>query len=53
MTSIYDMMGRYTSPSVRDDDPVEHVEKFFQVHVSRFQWPCSTFDNVVTVGNFF
>lgn len=32
MTSIYDMMGRYTLPSVRDDSPFEHVEKFFQVH---------------------
>lgn len=31
MTSIYDMMGRYTSPSLRDDSPFEHVEKFFQV----------------------
>lgn len=31
MTSIYDMMGRYTLPSVRDDSPSEHVEKFFQV----------------------
>ncbi|XP_045063951.1 calsenilin isoform X2 [Coregonus clupeaformis] len=30
MTSIYDMMGRYTYPSVRDDDPSEHVDKFFQ-----------------------
>lgn len=31
MTSIYDMMGRYTLPSIRDDSPFEHVEKFFQV----------------------
>ena len=31
MTSIYDMMGRYTTPSVKDDAPFEHVEKFFQV----------------------
>lgn len=31
MTSIYDMMGRYTLPTVRDDSPFEHVEKFFQV----------------------
>ncbi len=31
MTSIYDMMGRYTLPSVRDDSPFEHVERFFQV----------------------
>lgn len=31
MTSIYDMMGRYTLPTIRDDSPFEHVEKFFQV----------------------
>uniref|UniRef100_A0A8C9TTI4 Kv channel interacting protein 3b, calsenilin n=1 Tax=Scleropages formosus TaxID=113540 RepID=A0A8C9TTI4_SCLFO len=30
MKSIYDMMGQYTSPSVRDEAPVEHMEKFFQ-----------------------
>uniref|UniRef100_A0A8B9L8T7 Kv channel interacting protein 3b, calsenilin n=2 Tax=Astyanax mexicanus TaxID=7994 RepID=A0A8B9L8T7_ASTMX len=30
MKSIYDMMGRYTSPSVKEDAPFEHVEKFFQ-----------------------
>ncbi|MFT7817750.1 calsenilin-like isoform X1 [Arapaima gigas] len=30
MKSIYDMMGQHTSPSVRDEAPVEHVEKFFQ-----------------------
>ncbi|XP_056146414.1 calsenilin-like [Lampris incognitus] len=30
MTSVYDMMGRYTSPSVQDDAPLEHVDKFFQ-----------------------
>lgn len=32
MKSIYDMMGRYTTPSVKEDDPSEHVEKFFQVN---------------------
>lgn len=31
MKSIYDMMGRYTYPCVRDDAPSEHVDKFFQV----------------------
>uniref|UniRef100_A0A665T7I5 Potassium voltage-gated channel interacting protein 3 n=1 Tax=Echeneis naucrates TaxID=173247 RepID=A0A665T7I5_ECHNA len=31
MKSIYDMMGRYTYPSVRDEAPSEHVDKFFQV----------------------
>ncbi|XP_035999833.1 Kv channel interacting protein 3b, calsenilin isoform X2 [Fundulus heteroclitus] len=30
MKSIYDMMGRYTYPCVRDDAPSEHVDKFFQ-----------------------
>nr|XP_046243875.1 Kv channel interacting protein 3b, calsenilin isoform X3 [Scatophagus argus] len=30
MKSIYDMMGRYTYPSVRDEAPYEHVDKFFQ-----------------------
>lgn len=32
MKSIYDMMGRYTYPCVRDEAPSEHVDKFFQVH---------------------
>lgn len=31
MKSIYDMMGRYTYPCVRDEAPSEHVDKFFQV----------------------
>lgn len=31
MKSIYDMMGRYTYPCVRDEAPYEHVDKFFQV----------------------
>uniref|UniRef100_A0A1A7YV25 Kv channel interacting protein 3a, calsenilin n=1 Tax=Iconisemion striatum TaxID=60296 RepID=A0A1A7YV25_9TELE len=30
MKSIYDMMGRYTYPCVKDDAPSEHVDKFFQ-----------------------
>ncbi|XP_077456498.1 Kv channel interacting protein 3a, calsenilin isoform X1 [Stigmatopora argus] len=30
MKSIYDMMGRYTYPCVRDEAPSEHVDKFFQ-----------------------
>ncbi|XP_072311512.1 calsenilin-like isoform X3 [Eucyclogobius newberryi] len=45
MTSIYDMMGRYTLPSVRDDSPFEHVEKFFQ-KMDRNR------DGVVTVEEF-
>ncbi|XP_068562147.1 calsenilin-like isoform X1 [Cebidichthys violaceus] len=45
MTSIYDMMGRYTLPSVRDDSPYEHVEKFFQ-KMDRNR------DGVVTIDEF-
>ncbi|XP_054613066.1 calsenilin-like isoform X2 [Dunckerocampus dactyliophorus] len=45
MTSIYNMMGRYTFPSVRDDSPLEHVEKFFQ-KMDRNR------DGVVTIDEF-
>uniref|UniRef100_A0A3B4V022 Kv channel interacting protein 3b, calsenilin n=2 Tax=Seriola dumerili TaxID=41447 RepID=A0A3B4V022_SERDU len=45
MTSIYDMMGRYTSPSVREESPFEHVEKFFQ-KMDRNR------DGVVTIDEF-
>uniref|UniRef100_A0A8C9TPM7 Potassium voltage-gated channel interacting protein 3 n=1 Tax=Scleropages formosus TaxID=113540 RepID=A0A8C9TPM7_SCLFO len=45
MKSIYDMMGRYTYPSVRDDAPSEHVEKFFQ-KMDRNR------DGVVTIDEF-
>ena len=31
MKSIYDMMGRHTFPILREDAPLEHVERFFQV----------------------
>lgn len=31
MKSIYDMMGKYTYPTMQDDAPREHVENFFQV----------------------
>lgn len=34
MKSIYDMMGKYTYPSMQDDAPREHVESFFQVRVT-------------------
>ncbi|XP_067909496.1 A-type potassium channel modulatory protein KCNIP2 isoform X3 [Heterodontus francisci] len=30
MKSIYDMMGKYTYPTVREESPQEHVETFFQ-----------------------
>lgn len=36
MKSIYDMMGRYTYPCVRDEAPYEHVDKFFQVEILYF-----------------
>ncbi|XP_059906058.1 calsenilin-like isoform X2 [Gadus macrocephalus] len=45
MTSIYDMMGRYTCPSVRHDAPVDHVERFFQ-KMDRNR------DGVVTIDEF-
>ncbi|XP_041089389.1 calsenilin-like isoform X3 [Polyodon spathula] len=45
MKSIYDMMGNYTYPSVREDTPFEHVEKFFQ-KMDRNQ------DGVVTIDEF-
>lgn len=31
MKSIYDMMGKYTYPALREEAPREHVESFFQV----------------------
>ncbi|MCJ8742700.1 hypothetical protein PDJAM_G00085210 [Pangasius djambal] len=43
--SIYDMMGRYTYPSVKADAPFEHVEKFFQ-KMDRNR------DGVVTIDEF-
>ncbi|XP_062958148.1 Kv channel-interacting protein 2 isoform X4 [Cynocephalus volans] len=30
MKSIYDMMGKYTYPALREEAPKEHVESFFQ-----------------------
>ncbi|XP_039533323.1 Kv channel interacting protein 3b, calsenilin isoform X1 [Pimephales promelas] len=45
MKSIYDMMGRHTSPSVKDDAAFEHVEKFFQ-KMDRNR------DGVVTIDEF-
>lgn len=34
MKSIYDMMGKYTYPTMQEDTPREHVENFFQVRVN-------------------
>lgn len=31
MQSIYDMMGKYTYPNMKDTAPREHVDNFFQV----------------------
>lgn len=35
MKSIYDMMGKYTYPALREEAPREHVESFFQVRLGR------------------
>ncbi|KAK1332822.1 hypothetical protein QTO34_006353 [Cnephaeus nilssonii] len=45
MKSIYDMMGRHTYPLLREDAPLEHVERFFQ-KMDRNQ------DGVVTIDEF-
>ncbi|XP_038615181.1 calsenilin isoform X2 [Tachyglossus aculeatus] len=45
MKSIYDMMGRHTFPILRDEAPLEHVERFFQ-KMDRNQ------DGVVTMEEF-
>lgn len=39
MKSIYDMMGKYTYPALREEAPREHVESFFQVRVWVGWWP--------------
>uniref|UniRef100_H3ASR2 Potassium voltage-gated channel interacting protein 2 n=1 Tax=Latimeria chalumnae TaxID=7897 RepID=H3ASR2_LATCH len=31
MKSIYDMMGKYTYPAMKEESAQEHVETFFQV----------------------
>ncbi|XP_033617584.1 calsenilin isoform X2 [Fukomys damarensis] len=45
MKSIYDMMGHHTYPILREDAPLEHVERFFQ-KMDRNQ------DGVVTIEEF-
>lgn len=37
MKSIYDMMGQHTYPLLREDAPLEHVERFFQVSAPAWQ----------------
>lgn len=39
MGSIYDMMGKYTYPNMRDSAPREHVDSFFQVKAPERQKP--------------
>ncbi|XP_061449440.1 calsenilin isoform X2 [Rhineura floridana] len=57
MKSIYDMMGRYTYPIVREDAPIEHVERFFQkmdknqdgvVTIEEFLETCQKDENIMT-----
>ncbi|KAF3842115.1 hypothetical protein F7725_024066 [Dissostichus mawsoni] len=45
MRSIYDMMGKYTYPSMQDDVPREHVESFFQDE--SIMQSMQLFDNVI------
>ncbi|XP_045139775.1 calsenilin [Echinops telfairi] len=45
MKSIYDMMGRHTYPILREDAPLDHVERFFQ-KMDRNR------DGVVTIDEF-
>lgn len=33
VTAIYEMMGRYTDPSIDENTAKEHVERVFQVRV--------------------
>lgn len=37
MHSIYDMMGKYTYPHMKDSAPKEHVDSFFQVKLTNNQ----------------
>ncbi|GAB5569860.1 calsenilin isoform X3 [Prionailurus iriomotensis] len=59
MKSIYDMMGRHTYPILREDAPLEHVERFFQkmdrnkdgvVTIDEFLETCQKTDRVVAAG---
>uniref|UniRef100_UPI00358EB56F Kv channel-interacting protein 4-like isoform X2 n=1 Tax=Myxine glutinosa TaxID=7769 RepID=UPI00358EB56F len=45
MKAIYDMMGKYTLPAIKEEAPYEHVEKFFQ-KMDRNK------DGVVTIDEF-
>lgn len=37
MHSIYDMMGKYTYPHMKESAPKEHVDSFFQVKLTNDQ----------------
>ncbi|KAM6067556.1 A-type potassium channel modulatory protein KCNIP2 isoform 3-T3 [Chlamydotis macqueenii] len=56
MKSIYDMMGKYTYPAMRDEAPREHVENFFQkmdrnkdgvVTIEEFLESCQKDENIM------
>ncbi|XP_008057232.1 calsenilin isoform X3 [Carlito syrichta] len=57
MKSIYDMMGRHTYPILREDAPMEHVERFFQkmdrnkdgvVTIDEFLETCQKDENIMS-----
>ncbi|XP_025782986.1 calsenilin [Puma concolor] len=57
MKSIYDMMGRHTYPILREDAPLEHVERFFQkmdrnkdgvVTIDEFLETCQKDENIMS-----
>ncbi|XP_072239860.1 A-type potassium channel modulatory protein KCNIP2-like [Leuresthes tenuis] len=56
MQSIYDMMGKYTYPNMRDSAPKEHVDSFFQkmdknndgvVTIDEFLETCQKDENIM------
>ncbi|XP_008408304.1 Kv channel-interacting protein 2 isoform X1 [Poecilia reticulata] len=56
MHSIYNMMGKHTYPSMRDSDPKEHVDSFFQkmdknkdgvVTIEEFLETCQKDENIM------
>ncbi|PNJ87056.1 KCNIP2 isoform 10, partial [Pongo abelii] len=56
MKSIYDMMGKYTYPALREEAPREHVESFFQkmdrnkdgvVTIEEFMESCQKDENIM------
>uniref|UniRef100_UPI00358FD772 A-type potassium channel modulatory protein KCNIP2-like isoform X2 n=1 Tax=Myxine glutinosa TaxID=7769 RepID=UPI00358FD772 len=54
--SIYDMMGKYTCPTLNENCPKEHVDKFFQkmdrnkdgvVTMDEFMWACKNDEEIM------